>query len=98
MKICHYCGNRIEDENAEECPICRRPVLEDFTTPQHPENRPLWKWLCIACAALAAAFLVVCIRECIVIGFTRNFICDFVFTVLCGIISAIFAFFYHRSI
>lgn len=98
MKICHYCGNRIEDENATECPICHRPVLEDFTIPKHPENLPLWRNLCIACALIALAFLFVCIRELVVVGFTRECISDFVFFVLSAAISGMFAFFYRRSV
>lgn len=97
MKICQYCGNRIEDGETE-CPVCHRPIQDDFTIPQHPENRPLWKWLCIFCAIAAAAFLIVCIRELIVAGFTQACLGDFAFFALCAGVSAIFGFFYHRSI
>ena len=97
MKICQYCGNRIEDGDTE-CPVCHRPIQEDFTITKHPENRSLWKWLCISCAAVAAAFLIVCIRELIVGGLTRTCISDFVFFALCAGVSVLFGFFYHRSV
>ena len=97
MKICQYCGNRIEETDTE-CQVCHRPIQEDFTIPKHPENRPMWKWLCIASAAISAAFLIVTIRELLAGGVTPYAIGDLAFFLLTAAVGALFGFFYHRSI
>lgn len=98
MKICQYCGNRI-NETDKECPVCHRPVQEDFTIPTHPENRPMWRWLCIGTAILSLIFLISGIRDFLAAGgLTTAVLSDTILFVLMLGVSAIFGFFYHRSI
>lgn len=97
MKICQYCGNRLS-ETDKECPVCHRPV-QDFTIPKHPENRPLWKWLGLGTGALSLVFVFAAIRDMIAAGgLSTSVLSDVVLFLLMLGVSAIFAFFYHRSI
>lgn len=98
MKICQYCGNRLS-ETDKECPICHRPVQEDFTIPKHPENRRMWKGLCILTAVLAILFFIAAIRDIVTAGgLTTSVLSDIILFALTAGVSGIFGFFHHRSI